>query len=881
MEKIVFTMKRIARAVQLGPKAVRMGGGLAPTLMRALSLYRREGFAGIVRGFRTVAYSGQIGGQFAAANALGGKLPAGPAGLLRPRVLIIAELSIPQCTKYRVMQKREMLHHLGLECTVVSWTDAAACFTGVATHALVIFYRVPAFAHVENLIAEARRLRVPTCWEVDDLIFDKELLASNSSLQKLDKATREGAFRGAVMYRKAMLLCDYGVASTTGLQSAMATAGVSNTFVVENALDASTLEAAERANACACDHAGDGTVRIVYGSGTNTHNEDFEEASDAILRILHRYSHVRLRLIGLLDLPTSYDAVKDRIERIEFCNYQEYLQHLAVCDINIAPLEPGQFNDAKSNIKFLEASSVRLPSVCSPREAFKTAIHHGLDGFLCDNTEDWECALASLVDNPQLRREVGAAAYSNVMARYLPQSIAQSQVQPLVSGAGGFLTPIEGKQAQKLKVLSVNVLYSPRSFGGATVVAEQTNALMAQREDIALSVFTSLAEDLVPAYVLRRYSVSQQTIFGVGIPPLRDAALSFDNPRVTAAFKEVLDAVAPDLVHFHSIQDIGVGALDACLQANIPYIVTAHDAWWVCGRQFMVTRSGAYCRQQSIDVDRCATCVDDANLNRFRQARLASALRSAAKILTPSSYFADFYQKNGFDKTQLLVNRNGIRRAMTSSRMRQPGPLRFGYVGGNIALKGVELVRSAFRNLTDIEVRLVVVDNALNLGSSSFPDDFFKEIPTAQIVPAYTQDTLDAFFETIDVLLFPTQAKESFGLTVREALARNVWVITTDAGGVVEDIISGRNGLIIPFDSDASSLEAAVLQTVEFYAGLPVGAPISLPRESITYFEEQATELAEIYRRVAVKERTGAMTEKSCGIDVMLASQCVHPTTIR
>jgi len=191
------------------------------------------------------------------------------------------------------------------------------------------------------------------------------------------------------------------------------------------------------------------------------------------------------------------------------------------------------------------------------------------------------------------------------------------------------------------------------------------------------------------------------------------------------------------------------------------------------------------------------------------------------------------------------------------------------------------LVRSAFRNLTDIEVRLVVVDNALNLGSSSFPDDFFKEIPTAQIVPAYTQDTLDAFFETIDVLLFPTQAKESFGLTVREALARNVWVITTDAGGVVEDIISGRNGLIIPFDSDASSLEAAVLQTVEFYAGLPVGAPISLPRESITYFEEQATELAEIYRRVAVKERTGAMTEKSCGIDVMLASQCVHPTTIR
>jgi len=832
-----------------------MGGGITPTISKALSLYRREGFAGILRGLRTVAYSGQMGDQFGDPNALGGMVPAGLIDHLRSRVLIVAELSIPQCTKYRVMQKREMLRHLGLDCSVVSWTDAAACFTGIATHAFVIFYRVPAHAHIENLISEARRLRVPTCWEVDDLIFDQELLALNSSLQKLDAATREGALRGAALYRKAMSLCDFGIASTTGLQTAMLAAGVGRAFVVENALDASTLQAAERANSRVRNHAEDGVIRIVYGSGTNTHNEDFEQAADAILRIMQRYPQVRFRLIGMLDLPPSYDAVRHRIERIEFCNYQEYLQHLADCDINIAPLEPGQFNDAKSNIKFLEASSVKLPSVCSPREAFKTAIRHGVDGLLCETTEEWEHALASLVDDPQMRRNIGATAYSTIVARYLPQNIALLQVLPLVEAAGGIRVSSTAPQSVALKVLSVNVLYNPRSFGGATIVAEQVNSLLAQREDIRLSVFTTLAEDLVPGYVLRRYAVGQQTVFGVGIPPLRDAALSFDNPRVMAAFKEVLDALEPDLVHFHSIQDIGVGALDACRQVDIPYVVTAHDAWWVCGRQFMVTRSGAYCRQQTVDVDVCATCVDDANLNRFRQARLGTALQGAAKILTPSSYFADFYLRNGFEKSKLLVNRNGIRRSGERARTRQPGPLRFGYVGGNIALKGVELVRGAFQNLGDIPLQLIVVDNALNLGSSSFPDDFFKKIPNARIVPAYTQDTIDSFFETIDVLLFPTQAKESFGLTVREALARNVWVITTDAGGVVEDIVPGRNGLIIPFDSDALVLEKAVRQTLAHYAKIPAGAPVSLPMDTITYFEMQANDLATIYRQVVTELR--------------------------
>ncbi|MDQ7084917.1 MAG: hypothetical protein Q9M36_08270 [Sulfurovum sp.] len=54
-------------------------------------------------------------------------------------VLIIAELSISQCTKYRVMQKVEMLEVLGYRANVVSWTDFHQARNLLQTSAMVFF----------------------------------------------------------------------------------------------------------------------------------------------------------------------------------------------------------------------------------------------------------------------------------------------------------------------------------------------------------------------------------------------------------------------------------------------------------------------------------------------------------------------------------------------------------------------------------------------------------------------------------------------------------------------------------------------------------------------------------------------------------------------
>lgn len=835
----VRQIKRSRVVADIAKSVIRHAGGLKRMLNKAFSLGPSSSPLAMRSDSKEIPTSEQVVAAKVDRFLLLEKIGHRAATLLAPRILIIAELSIPQCTKYRVEQKQEMFKNLGFDCSVLSWTDTDACLNTLSTHSLVIFYRVPARDNVLKIIAEAKRLKIQTIWEVDDLIFDREMLAGSKNLAGLDQVTVEGVLEGALLYRSAMLSCDKGIASTTGLAAAMQKAGVPEVVVIENALDRQTLIHAEKIRAERQKPKGP-AVRIVYGSGTNTHNVDFKEAAAALLNILGMFPKVRLRLIGTLDLPEEFIPYQSQIERIPFCPFDEYLRCLAECNISIAPLEGCIFNDAKSNIKFLEASVLKIPSVCSPRAAFSQAITHGVNGFLCATQDEWTAILTLLVTDPELREKIGLAAYDSVVTTYSSANIGEQQLLPILKD--------HMRPAHKMRILTVNIFYSPRSFGGATIVAEGLNKILNEREDSEIYVFTTLPLDVVPAYALRRYEADGVSVFGVGLPDIDDVKMQFENFHILDAFEDVLLAVKPDLVHFHSIQGIGVAVADLCVARGIRYVVTLHDTWWLCGRQFMIDQQGKYCNQEKIDIQSCARCVDDADLNNYRQVRLRTVLKNAALLLAPSRFSADLYIRNGFSVEKILVNKNGIRKPGDSRKYRGAGPLTFGYVGGNTEIKGVHLVKKVFAELADLTIKLVVVDNARNLGSSSYKKDFFKGAGDVEVVPAYTQDTIDSFFSHIDVLLFPTQCKESFGLTVREALARNVWVITTDAGGVVEDINPGRNGFIIPFDDDGEGLKQAILDTIQYYQRFNVGAEVCLETTQINWFEDQASELAGIYK---------------------------------
>ena len=738
------------------------------------------------------------------AAAANGTVSRPPAEIIAPCVLIVAELTLPQCAKYRVWQKQEMVQRLGVACRVVDWRDAAQCLSAASLATQAILYRVPGYPVVLHLIERLHRLGVPVAWEVDDLIFDTALFLQNRNLETLDPELRHGILSGVTLYRDAMLACGTGIASTPRLAEAMRSAGLPSVSVLENALDAETLNVAaglraSRATELAMPR---DTVLITYGSGTKTHDADFGEVAPALEQLLRKRPSVRLRIVGELNLPPAFSMFGERVQHLPRTPYAHYLRLLADSDISVAPLEATPFNDAKSNIKFLEAAILGVPSVCSPRAHFTAVMRDGQNGLLADGYEAWFASLDALVADAALRARLGQSALQTALARYDPACIARDQVAPL-------LQRVPDRQRQTgLRVLFANIYYAPRSYGGATLVVEEMARRLHARGDTEVHVATGLPHD-APDRALTRSDQDGITVWAIPVAA-GDAVAEFDDPAAGDLFGQLLDAVRPDVVHLHALQWLSASLAAACSERNIPYLITLHDAWWICARQFMVMPDGHYCFQRRIDLHVCQNCNPDARHLWQRSALLHAALDGAALLLSPSEAHRQLYLANDVKPDRIVVAPNGVR-LPSAPAPRQPGPvLRFAYVGGAVEIKGFSIVKRAFKALQRGDWELVLVDNTLNLGFSSVEAAEWQVQGRLTIVPAYTQDGIDTFFAGVDVLLFPSQWQESFGLTVREALARNVWVIATAGGGPGEAITDGVNGTLIPLDGRHDGLQHAV-----------------------------------------------------------------------
>jgi glycosyltransferase involved in cell wall biosynthesis len=100
------------------------------------------------------------------------------------------------------------------------------------------------------------------------------------------------------------------------------------------------------------------------------------------------------------------------------------LRTLHGCDVNIAPLElDNPFNEAKSELKWFEAALVEVPTIASATGPFRAAIEHSRTGMLAASGSDWSDCLTALVDDPELRNRIGAAARTEVLNRFGPAKL--------------------------------------------------------------------------------------------------------------------------------------------------------------------------------------------------------------------------------------------------------------------------------------------------------------------------------------------------------------------------------------------------------------------------------------------------------------------------
>jgi glycosyltransferase involved in cell wall biosynthesis/uncharacterized coiled-coil protein SlyX len=158
--------------------------------------------------------------------------------------------------------------------------------------------------------------------------------------------------------------------------------------------------------------------------GTVSHKPDLEYITPVLMDVIKRYPNMIQMCFWGIDPPDELRPYSKRITMPQFSDENEYKDFAAYfqtqsADIMIAPLVDNLFNRCKSPIKFLEYSALGVPGVFSSVEAYTQVIIHGENGLLAASLDEWSNCLSLLIENAELRYQLGKNAQSTVRADWL------------------------------------------------------------------------------------------------------------------------------------------------------------------------------------------------------------------------------------------------------------------------------------------------------------------------------------------------------------------------------------------------------------------------------------------------------------------------------
>lgn len=160
--------------------------------------------------------------------------------------------------------------------------------------------------------------------------------------------------------------------------------------------------------------------------GGRAHFADLMMVAPVLRNILEKYPDVTLCLVNsairdsckALGKPYPFEGLTNvhyADRSVPINRYAAFAASFGF-DIGIAPLVDCNFNRSKSNLRWLEYSALKIPTVATDISHFRQSIHSEGTGFLIpgNNLEKWQNALEALIENPGLREHVGRAAYTRV-----------------------------------------------------------------------------------------------------------------------------------------------------------------------------------------------------------------------------------------------------------------------------------------------------------------------------------------------------------------------------------------------------------------------------------------------------------------------------------
>ncbi|HTA18223.1 MAG TPA: glycosyltransferase [Polyangia bacterium] len=158
---------------------------------------------------------------------------------------------------------------------------------------------------------------------------------------------------------------------------------------------------------------------VVGWTGLDVNYRQLGHALPGLARALERTG---ARFLAISNAPPPPELAPLRPEFVRWRPETE-IEDLARIDIGVMPLPDGPLERGKCAYKLIQYMALGRPGVASPVGANRDVVTDGVDGFLPDDTGAWERAIVALVEDPALRRAVGARARARVEAAYSVRAV--------------------------------------------------------------------------------------------------------------------------------------------------------------------------------------------------------------------------------------------------------------------------------------------------------------------------------------------------------------------------------------------------------------------------------------------------------------------------
>jgi glycosyltransferase involved in cell wall biosynthesis len=247
----------------------------------------------------------------------------------------------------------------------------------------------------------------------------------------------------------------------------------------------------------------------------------------------------------------------------------------------------------------------------------------------------------------------------------------------------------------------------------------------------------------------------------------------FTNPRAEREFRVLLEQ-GFDVVHFHSLQGLGTSLVPLARETGAGTIVQMHDFFWVCDRQFLLTRD---CRPCLGPGGPGCSCHADMGA---RPPRMTD-LESADLLLVPTPQMRLWLANLGLEPSRMRVA------GWPEAGLPDPSPATSWdittpyllYLGGASGEKGWPTLLLAAWGDESNSLRILCP----GIAASAIPAELAGTLLGGPRAP---REEISLLIQHANGVVVPSLAAETYSYVAREAMGLGVPVVITDGPGGVD-----------------------------------------------------------------------------------------------